>query len=121
MTDNHQGAVAVIDDDPEVLDSLKSFLQGAGYQVGIYISAMAFLEDRTLQPACLVLDQNMPQMTGLELAAKLRAQGTATPILLISGALSPAIRARAALIGIEKVLDKPAAGEDLLSFIDAHR
>jgi DNA-binding response OmpR family regulator len=60
-------------------------------------------------------------MTGLELAAKLRAQGTATPILLISGALSPAIRACATLIGIEKVLGKPAAGEDLLSFIDAHR
>jgi FixJ family two-component response regulator len=120
MTGNHQGAVAVIDDDPEVLDSLRSFLQAAGYRVGIYNSAMAFLEDRTLRPACLVLDQNMPQMTGLELAAKLRAQGMATPILLISGALSPTIIARAALIGIEKVLGKPAAGEDLLSFINTH-
>jgi FixJ family two-component response regulator len=121
MTGTGQGPVAVVDDDPAVLDSLKSFFEAAGYQVGIYVSAMAFLEDRTLRPACLVLDQHMPQMTGLELAAKLRAQGTVIPILLISGALSPAIRARAALIGIEKVLDKPAAEEDLLSFIDAHR
>jgi two-component system response regulator FixJ len=91
-----------------------------GEATDIYVSAIAFLEDRTLRPACLVLDQHMPQMTGLELAAKLRAQGTATPILLIGGTLSPAIRARAALIGIEKVLDKPAAEKDLLSFIDAH-
>jgi two-component system response regulator FixJ len=121
MMGNGQGPVAVVDDDTSVLHSLKSFFEAAGYQVSIYVSAMAFLEDRTLRPACLVLDQHMPQMTGLELAAKLRAQGTATPILLISGALSPAIRARAALIGVEKVLDKPAAGEDLLSFIDAHR
>ena len=37
----------------------------------------------------------------------------------MSGALSPAIIARATLIGIEKVLGKPAAGEDLLSFVDA--
>jgi FixJ family two-component response regulator len=120
MTGNHQGAVAVIDDDPDVLYSLKSFLESAGYRVGVYISAMAFLEDRTLQPTCLVLDQNMPQMTGLELAAKLRAQGMTTPIMLISGALSPTIIARASLIGIKKVLGKPVATEDLLSFIGAH-
>ena len=72
-----------------------------------------------MRPACLILDQHMPQMTGLELAAKLRGQGMATPILLMSGALSPAVIARATLIGIEKVLGKPAAGEDLLSFVDA--
>ncbi len=120
MTGKHHGPVAVVDDDPAVLDSLKSFFEAAGYQVGIYASAMAFLEEHALRPACLVLDHHMPQMTGLELAAKLRAQGTATPILLISGSLSPAVIARAALIGIEKVLGKPAAGEDLLSFVDAH-
>jgi FixJ family two-component response regulator len=92
MTGNHQGSVAVIDDDPEVLHSLKSFLESAGYRVGIYMSTMAFLEDRTLWPACLVRDQNMPQMTGLELAAKLRAQGMAIRCCLSGGALSPAAR-----------------------------
>src|ERR1700761_5023807 len=120
MTGKHQGPVVVVDDDPAVLDSLKSFFEAAGYQVGTYVSAMAFLKERTLKPAFLILDQHMPQMTGLELAAKLRAQGIATPILLLSGALSPAIVGRAALIGIEKVLGKPATGEDLMSFIDAH-
>ena len=120
MRAKHHGPVAVVDDDPAVLDSLKSFFEACGYQVGVYVSAMAFLEERTVRPACLILDQHMPQMTGLELAAKLRGQGMATPILLMSGALSPAISARATLIGIEKVLGKPAAGEDLLSFVDAH-
>ena len=120
MVGNHHGAVAVVDDDPAVLDSLKFLLEVAGYKVDTYASAGAFLGDRALLPACLILDHHMPQMTGLELAAQLRTGGTATPILLISGELSPAIIARAAQIGIEKVLGKPPAEDDLLGFVDAH-
>ena len=111
MTGNHHSPVAVVDDDPAVLDSLKFFLELVGYKVGTYDSAMAFLEDRASRPACLIVDQNMPQMTGLELAAKMRTQGMATPILLISGALSSSIIAQAVRIGIEKVLGKPPAEE----------
>src|ERR1700677_2917015 len=99
MKAKHHGPVAVVDDDAAVLDSLKSLFESAGYQVGVYVSSMAFLEARTARPACIILDQHMPEMTGLELAAELRGQGMATPILLISGALSPAIIARAAQIG----------------------
>jgi two-component system, LuxR family, response regulator FixJ len=120
MTGNHHGSVAVVDDDPAVLDSLKFLLELAGYRVGAYGSAMAFLEDRALQPACLILDQHMPHITGLELAAKLRTQGKTAPILLISGAVSPAIITRAAQIGIEKVLGKPPPEDELLSFVSAH-
>ena len=46
----------------------------------------------------------MPEMTGLELAARLRADGSGIPILLITGSPSPAIAARAAEVGITKVL-----------------
>lgn len=120
MKAKQHGPVAVVDDDAAVLDSLKSFFESAGYEVGVYVSATAFLEERTARPACIILDQHMPEMTGLELAAKLRGQGMAAPILLLSGALSPAIVARAAMIGIEKVLGKPAPGDELLSFVDAH-
>jgi FixJ family two-component response regulator len=120
MTGNHHGPVAVVDDDSAVLDSLKFLLELAGYKVGTYDSAMAFLKDRASRPACLILDQHMPQMTGLELAAKMRTQGMATPILLISGALSSSIIARAAQIGIERVLGKPPAEDDLLNFVEAH-
>ena len=61
----------------------------------------------------------MPLMTGLELAAKLRADGAGIPILLITGSPSPAIRARAAEIGINRVLEKPLGDVDLLDFISA--
>ena len=53
MKAKHHGPVAVVDDDAAVLDSLKSLFESAGYQVGVYVSAMAFLEERTecVQPA----------------------------------------------------------------------
>jgi two-component system, LuxR family, response regulator FixJ len=120
MTGNFHGPVAVVDDDPAVLDSLKFLLELAGYKVRTYDSAMAFLEDRASRPACLILDQHMPGMTGLELAAKMRTQGMATPILLISGVLSCSIIARTDQIGIERVLGKPPAEDDLLDFVKAH-
>jgi len=117
MADNDHGGVAIVDDDEAVRDSLKFLIEVAGYGVGAYGSAQAFLEDRTASPACLILDQHMPGMTGLELAAQLRAENREMPILLVTGAPSPAIMARAAQLGIVKVLEKPPIEDDLMNFI----
>ena len=57
----------------------------------VLVSAVEALLEGAYIPY-LVLDQNMPQMTGLELAAKLRAQGMAIRCCLSGGALSPAAR-----------------------------
>lgn len=113
-------AVAVIDDDQGVLQSLKVLLETTGYRVVLYASAAAFLDAGGTRPACLILDHYMPEMTGLELTAHLRKQGADVPVLLITGALSGAITARAAELGIERVLEKPADEGDLLSFVEAH-
>jgi two-component system, LuxR family, response regulator FixJ len=121
MGHNHHIAVAVVDDDPAVLDSLKFMLEVAGHTVLTYGSAAAFLDDLTARPACLILDQHMPQMTGLQLATQLRTEGMGIPVLLITAQPSPAIIARAAQLGIEKVLEKPPAEDELLSFVDAHK
>jgi FixJ family two-component response regulator len=77
--DNHRGAVAIVDDDPEVLASFQFLLEVAGHAVDAYASATAFLEDRAARPSCLILDQHMPTMTGLELAARLRADRADIP------------------------------------------
>jgi len=121
MTDHHNDTVAVVDDDPAVLDSLRFLLEAAGYRVATYSSAVTFLADRETPPACLILDQHMPQMTGLELAAELHAAGPVIRILLITALASPAVVARAAQLGIEKVLEKPLHEHDLLGFVNAHR
>lgn len=111
--------VAVVDDDLAVLDSLKFLLETAGYTVAGYSSATAFLEDRVTSPACLIVDQHMPAMTGLELVARLRQAAASVPVLLITGSPSAAIVARANQLGVE-MLEKPPAEDDVLTFIDAH-
>jgi two-component system, LuxR family, response regulator FixJ len=62
----------------------------------------------------------MPNLTGLELARKLRADGAAIPILLITGSPSPLMTASAAELGI-KILDKPPGEEALIGFINSAR
>ncbi|HTW28940.1 MAG TPA: response regulator [Acetobacteraceae bacterium] len=120
MTGDPGGIVAIVDDDSGVLDSLRFLLETAGYAVATYDSAASFLGDGGAGPACLILDHHMPQMSGLELAARLRSGGWATPVLLITGSSSPAIAARAVELGIERVLEKPPLEADLLAFVEAH-
>ena len=120
MDDKPPGIVAIVDDDLAVLDSLKFLLEVVGYQVSTYPSAAAFLGNGATAPACLIIDQHMPGMTGLELAQKLRDNGTSLPILLITGSPSPAIVARAAQLGIVNVLEKPPEETDLLNFVGAY-
>jgi two-component system response regulator FixJ len=120
MTEAKTGIVAVVDDDQAVLDSLKFLLEVMGYTVITYDGARAFLNDKGSGPSCMILDHHMPRMTGLELAENLRDAGDNLPILLITGSPSPAIVARAAQLGVERVLEKPPDEDDLLRFVSAH-
>lgn len=111
------GTVAIIDDDAAVLDSLRFLLEVAGCEVTAYASAAAFLADRGARPDCIILDHHMPQMTGLELVAQLRTNGVGARIMLITGSATPAIRARAAELGIAQVMEKPPGEDELVAFI----
>ena len=120
MTEVECRTVAVVDDDQAVRDSLRFLLEVIGYTVEIFASAAEFLLANVRHFACLILDHHMPDMTGLELARRLRADGAVIPILLITGSPSPTIAANAVELGI-KVLDKPPSEEALIDFIDATR
>jgi FixJ family two-component response regulator len=111
--------VAVIDDDAAVLVSMKFLIELYGYKVTAYDSALGFLNDRQANQACVITDHQMPHMSGLELAELLDAQGDQIPIMLITASPTPAIVARAGLLGIE-VLEKPVRPEALLRFLSAH-
>jgi FixJ family two-component response regulator len=111
--------VAVIDDDLAVLESFRFLLEAAGYAVAAFNSAAAFLGDRAILPSCLIVDQHMPQMTGLELVAHLRSQASDTPALLVTAAPTASIVARANQLGVQ-VLEKPPAESDVLAFVDRH-
>lgn len=110
--------VAVIDDDSGIRDSLKLLLELSGHEVATFDSATAFLTDRAIRPACLIVDHQMPGMTGLELARRLHSEGANIPVLLLSGAVTLTLISNAAQFGIRTVLLKPSKLDDLLKFID---
>ena len=115
------GIVAIVDDYVPLLDSLRQLLEGEGHEVLTYASPASFLADPGKAPACLIVDHNMPGMTGLELVALLRRDGSKIPVLLTTGLLSPSVVKDAARIGVEAVLEKPAEPDVLLKFVNEHR
>ena len=121
MTEAKRRTVAVVDNDHAVLDSFRFLLEVAGCPVEIFASAAEFLQVNTQHFGCMILDHHMPNMTGLELVERLRADGAAIPILLLTGSPSPAIVARAVELDIYRVLEKPPSDEDLINFINANR
>lgn len=118
MNRDNASIVAVIDDDDDVGDVLGGLLETMGYQVETYRSGMAFLADaRFDRLACLVVDQNMPSMTGLQMIERLSDRGINIPALLITGVHDLEVERKAASLGVMTVLEKPMSHHELLRFI----
>ena len=119
MSQSEVRMVAVVDDDDAVRDSLRFLLESAGFHVSLYASANEFLASaKPDEIGCLVLDQHMPEQTGLQLVSHLRGQGAVLPIALITGSPSPDLIERASKLGVATVLEKPLADDVLLDFVE---
>jgi FixJ family two-component response regulator len=108
--------VAVVDDDDSVRDALKFLLEMAGYTVRTAESPLRMLDTGWHDFDCLVVDQHMPGITGLEVLGRIRADGVRLPVVLITGSISPDLERRAAELGA-RVLAKPLVEDDLLAVI----
>jgi len=118
MQDGRRPMVIVVDDDEAVRESLRFLLDIAGYDVMTFESAQAYLDRVNREPAtCMVLDQHMPNTTGLELLAALRQSGARLPTALITGSPSPDLVRQATALGAARVLEKPLADDALLRFV----
>ena len=91
--------VAVVDDDDSVRDSISFLLEMAHNVVRAYDSPLPMLDDGWQALDCLVVDQHMPGITGLEVLARLRGDGASLPVLLITGSSSADLERRAAELG----------------------
>lgn len=118
MDKDNAGTVAVIDDDNDVGDVLGGLLETMGYQVEIYRSGMNFLSEAQFDRlACLIVDQNMPRMTGLQMIESLSDRGVNIPALLITGIHDAEVERKAASLGVMTVLEKPMSHHELLRFV----
>lgn len=98
----------VVDDDAAVLKALKIGFETEGYDVEAYADAEAVLAEAELpQVGCLVVDQRLPRLTGLELIARLRRGGSRLPAVLITTP-TPTVMKLAAAAGV------PVVGKPLL-------
>ena len=110
-------SVVVIEDDPSMRQALGRILRLAGYAPRAYESAEAFIEDaRSAGATCLILDIQLPGMTGFELRDRLTRDGVEAPIIFITAYDEPESRQRASRAGAA-YLSKPFAGRDLLEAV----
>ncbi|MBV9925807.1 MAG: response regulator [Acidobacteria bacterium] len=112
--------VAIVDDDQSVQSALKDLLESAGLSARCFGSAEEFLEsDWRREIACLVTDVRMPGMSGLELQARLKAEGSLTPIIFITAHGDAKLRSRAMTAGAIEFLSKPFDDDFLLDRVRA--
>ena len=77
--------VIVVDDDLSILRALRRLLSGAGFDVRAFARPTAVLNaDLPTAEACLVVDVHLPEMSGIELCAKLATAGCRLPVILIT-------------------------------------
>ncbi|WP_028754874.1 response regulator transcription factor [Rhizobium leucaenae] len=112
--------VFIIDDDVSVRESLEQLIRSAGWAPVIFDSARQFLEcASTRGPSCLILDVNMPGVSGLELQRTIVAEGISVPIIFITGFGDVPMTVRAMKAGAVEFLTKPIDTEALLKAVRA--
>jgi FixJ family two-component response regulator len=111
--------VLVVDDDDSVRQSLRWLLVSAGYTVATFASGADLLRHRPAEPpACVLLDVNMPDMTGLEVNAQLAEAGRDVVTIFITGHDDVSIGVQAMKTGAEDFLLKPFEEVDVLDAVD---
>jgi FixJ family two-component response regulator len=114
----NQNIVAIVDDDGDVREVLDALLEAVGHTVKTYADARQLLDDPDLgDVACLVVDQKMPEVSGLNLLRELNSTGRAIPSLLITGLPDAGIADEARELGVLEVLTKPIDWEKLLKLV----
>ncbi len=109
-----------MDDDPSVLKSLTRTLRVHAFQTKAYGSARDFLASLADDiPACLIVDVQMPGMTGLELIQHLTSAGIHIPTIVITAHSDIRIREHPEPGSVIAVLSKPLRNAALFSAINA--
>jgi len=110
--------VSIVDDDPGICLALKALMRSAGLAAEAFLSAEEFLASGKLaQTACLVLDMQLPEMSGLELQRHLASTGVCVPIVFITAHDHEQSQEAAIQLGAAAFLSKPLCRGVLLQCV----
>ena len=111
--------ILIVDDDPDVRDSLKARLESAGYAVSDFASPTEILSDGDLEgAACLVADIRMAGMDGLSLQQEILKRKIVLPVIFVTGHGDVPLAVRAMKAGAVDFVEKPFDDELLLRGIE---
>ena len=110
-----RASILVVDDEPNILRTVRSALKVEGYDVeGIGDSVVALEKILTRAFDLVLMDVQMPKLTGLAVLEKVRAQGVDTPVVVMSGHGTIETAVQATRLGAQDFLEKPLSTEKLL-------
>jgi len=110
--------IVVVDDDPGMAQALKRLLEASGFQAAVFRSSEALLESGAVATAaCMILDINLPGLSGFELTQQIRASGHKVPFIFITAYEDSEVRAQAQKAGAVACLTEPFPAKELLAAI----
>ncbi len=118
MTATGEATVLVVDDDAGMRAAIQGLLRSAGLGSRAYASPQEFLRDGPPDgPSCLVLDVQLPGLTGLDVQGALAEAGIDIPIVFVTGHGDIPMTVRAMKAGAVEFLTKPFRDDDLLAAV----
>jgi FixJ family two-component response regulator len=111
--------IAIVDDNPSLLQGLSRLLSAHGFRVQTFASAEMFLEDiAKCEVDCLLLDIHLAGISGIDLQRKLTSSGTDLPVIFMTGIDNAATRQEAFDAGCVAYLRKPFLAKLLIDAIN---
>ncbi len=111
--------IAIVDDDPSVRQGLQRLIRSLGWKAETFDSAQDFLARPPAEtPSCLVLDLQLPGLSGLDLQKRMAEAGLETPIVFLTGHGDIPASVKAMKAGAVEFLTKPVDDQELLRAIE---
>lgn len=115
---NGRPFVAIVDDEQSVRTSLRRLIASSGMDVVTFESGQKFLDSLPVRlPDCVLLDLNMPGLSGTDVLHSLRTAAWELPVLIITGCDEPTLRTQCLAAGASACFQKPVNTAELLQAI----
>jgi FixJ family two-component response regulator len=112
--------ISIVDDDQEMREATKGLMRSLGYHAAAFASAEEFLQSGSVdETSCLIVDVQMPGLSGIDLLRNLISRGIKMPTIFITAYPEEGTRLRALTAGAVGYLGKPFSEDSLLKCLNS--